>query len=118
MRSGGYPVSVSPAPNSQTDAWTQAFEEFFGRDVLLRLRQIGNVEQQRMLTHVWDHLKRRGLCRGGVDGHGADSVMVDEVLMRLYEPVIPPGTTRIRTSDILPLMQQIIARYKESKGAA
>jgi len=119
VRSSAYPAQAQAVPTaSQTDAWVQAFEDFFGRDVLTRLRQIGGTEQQRMLSQVWEHLKKKGLCRSAAEGLGTDSILIDDVLMRLYGPALPPGTSRVRTSDVLPLTQQIITKYKECKGAA
>ncbi|CAK0886110.1 unnamed protein product [Prorocentrum cordatum] len=93
---GTAPAAAQPtgAGSWMPSNWIQIFEEFFGRDVAVRLRMLGEKERERMERLVRDHARAQGRCQA--DG----TVLLDEVLSRLYAPVIAPGVRSCSPADL------------------
>jgi len=95
-----------------SSSWIGAFEAFFGGDTafLEQLRQPCSADYERMSSFVWAYLKEKGNYTVGSE------ILLDERLLRLCDPALTQGQTRVKPVDVLPLMQTIATTYKSVKS--
>jgi len=97
--------------------WKKDFEDFFGRDATGRVlacrdRAQRDAEVNRMINQVWEYMKRSNLQSS------PDSCMLDQALMKVFAPFLPPGSSSVYSRDILPLITQAVNSYLEAAAAA
>lgn len=116
-------TAASTASGSQPSAlrrnsgWKKDFEDFFGRDAIARFlscrdRGQRDAEVNRMINQVWEYMKRSNLQ------HSLESCMLDQALLKVFAPFLPPGSKSVYSRDILPLITQAVNTYSDGEAAS